>query len=84
MLAVTFAVLLALLVWMDMGSFQKQKREQDLRSMKHLEMSDDGSGDDSESDSETEDEDAEMLTPALDLQVDAVDQEMLWLLIAWF
>lgn len=48
--------------------FENKKREQELQAAKHLDLgSDDEEG--SESDSETEDEDAEMLTPALDLQV---------------
>lgn len=51
--------------------FEKQKREQELKAAKHLDLGSDGEagGSGSESDSETEDEDAEMLTPALDLQV---------------
>ena len=49
--------------------FEKQKREQELQAAKHLDLGSDGEGSSSESDSETEDEDAEMLTPALDLQV---------------
>lgn len=49
--------------------FEKQKREQELQAAKHLDLGSDGEGSSSESDSETDDEDAEMLTPALDLQV---------------
>lgn len=49
--------------------FEKQKREQELQAAKHLDLGSGGEGSSSESDSETEDEDAEMLTPALDLQV---------------
>lgn len=48
--------------------FEKKKREQELQAAKHLDLGSDNEGG-SESDSETEDEDAEMLTPALDLQV---------------
>lgn len=49
--------------------FERQKRELELQAAKHLDLGSDGEGSSSESDSETEDEDAEMLTPALDLQV---------------
>lgn len=52
--------------------FTQEKREQELQAAKHLDTgSDGGEGSGSASESETEDEDAEMLTPALDLQVGA-------------
>lgn len=58
-------------VYVNVYRFEKQKREQELQATKHLDLGSDGEegGSGSESDSETEDEDAEMLTPALDLQV---------------
>ncbi|CAM9195999.1 unnamed protein product, partial [Scytosiphon promiscuus] len=50
-------------------TFEIQKREQELQAAKHLDLGSDEGDSGSESDSETEDEDAEMLTPALDLQI---------------
>lgn len=48
-------------------SFESKKRAQELQAARHIDLDDSGS--ESESESETEDEDAEMLTPALDVQV---------------
>lgn len=48
-------------------SFETKKRAQELQAARHIDLEDSGS--ESESESETEDEDAEMLTPALDVQV---------------
>ncbi|CAN0033085.1 unnamed protein product, partial [Discosporangium mesarthrocarpum] len=50
--------------------FEKRKRAQELEAANRVGLSSDGEDSDSdESESETEDEDADLLTPALDLQI---------------
>ncbi|CAM9641897.1 unnamed protein product [Choristocarpus tenellus] len=50
-------------------SFEKEKRAQELQVASRIDLDSDEQTSGSESDSETEDEDADLLTPALDLQI---------------